>query len=164
MKWMIWLLLIFLSGALPAQEEAPRLLLQTAHCLATESQDWLGLAHQEPKDLELGFLSDPNSLPGDDLLYIVSYANPLHTEGTIFTVLVSGKDSRRVVDVRYKVRFQQAADGSQQVQLLDPPLGGIGSQDHMTAAVQKIGFQTFTIPVAELLRRNQSVQCESQGV
>ena len=48
------LLLSFLSTAVCAQEQAPELLREAAHCLATEKNDWLDLENSKATVLSLG--------------------------------------------------------------------------------------------------------------
>jgi len=167
-------LLLFLCAAACAQLTVPPPddLLDAGHCIAAAPQDWFGIAQNHPLDLELGFVADAKAAHGDDLLYIVNYITPTHSAGMVYTLLAQGKEpvhnflsrgkeSHRVLQLQYRTAFHQADDGSEQVQLVDPPLGGIWTQDGILAAIHQVGFHTWTIPVADLQNRTTTVQCES---
>lgn len=157
--------LLFLSAAAAACAQItvppPDDLLDAGHCIATTRQDWFGIAQTHPLDLELGYITDPKAYQGDDLLYIVHYTTPTHTDGMIYTLLAHGKESHRVLRLQSRAAFRQSDDGSQQIELVDPPLGGIWTQDRILSAIHQVGFHTWTITVADLQNRSGSVQCES---
>lgn len=155
-------LLLLCSCAAAAQEPPPDLLLDGGHCLVTARQDWLSLGHRRPAALELGSVADDKAYPGADLLYLVNYAISTHARGTVFVFLVKGKDPHRVLQLQYRVGFRQTVDGSQQISLEDPPLGGIGTADDMLAAIREIGFHTWTIPVDTLARHSADIECDLQ--
>ncbi len=167
-------LLLFLCAAACAQLAVPPPddLLDAGHCIAIAQQDWFGIAQNHPLDLDLGFVSDPKAYQGNDLLYIVNYTTPTHSEGRVYTLLAHGrqpvhnflshgKDSHRVLQLQYRTAFRQSDDGSQQIELADSPLGGIWTQDRILSAIHRVGFHTWTIPVADLQNRSSAVQCES---
>jgi hypothetical protein len=162
------LLLACFSAPLYAQitEPAPQPLLDAGHCLASADRDWLDVARENPYQLELGYVSPDESASGqDDALYLIDFTSPTHTEGFAFTFLTQGKGSHRVLSLQSRTRFRQTDDGSQQVNLVNPPLGGIGSQDEILAAIRQVGFHTWRVPVADLRNRSSAVRCDtSQGV
>lgn len=162
MKFLLPLFLLFLSAAVRAQIPPPELLLDGGHCLVTAPQDWLHLAHRGTAALELGSVSDDKAFPGADLLYLVDYAIPTHAQGTVFVFLVEGKDPHRLLHFQYRVGFRQTVDGSQQVTLEDPPLGGIGTEDDILASIRQIGFHTWTIPVADLAQDSSDIRCDTK--
>jgi len=154
----------------------PAGLLDAGHCLATSHQDWLGLAQTHPYDLELGYVDVPKAAHGDDLIYIVHYTTPTHTEGVVYTLLAHGRDSlfahgeslfghgkesHRTIQLQYRTAFRQSDDGSEQLVLVDPPLGGIWTQDRILSAIHQVGFHTWTIPVTDLENRPAAIDCES---
>jgi hypothetical protein len=153
-------------------------LLDAGHCLATSHEDWLGLAQTHPYDLELGYVDDPKASHGNDLIYIVHYTTPTHTEGVVYTLLAHGKesllahgesllghdkDSHRVLQLQYRTAFRQSDDGSERLVLVDPPLGGIWTQDRILSAIHQVGFHTWTITVTDLQNRSGAVQCEAES-
>ncbi|HEX4310869.1 MAG TPA: hypothetical protein VHZ25_12630 [Acidobacteriaceae bacterium] len=157
--------ILFLSVfgvALPGQiqEPPPQPLLEAGHCLATAKEDWLGLAHG-PALMELGYIADDKSYPGADLQYVVDYTSPTHTDGLVFALLSKGKAPHRVVRLQFKVSFRQSDDGSRKVELIDPPLGGIATQDQIVSAIREIGFHTYSVTTSDLLLPTNSAQCES---
>jgi hypothetical protein len=169
-----FLLLLCLSAADLAQITAPPPddLLDAGYCLASGHEDWLGIARTHPFDLELGYVDDEKAWHGDDQLYIVQYTTPTHSEGMVYTLLAHGKEpihtllthgreSHRVMSLQYRTAFRQSEDGSSQVELVDPPLGGVWTQDRILSAIHQVGFHTWTIPVSDLENRSSAVQCES---
>ncbi|HEX4068095.1 MAG TPA: hypothetical protein VHZ09_18900 [Acidobacteriaceae bacterium] len=164
MRCLVLILLVCLVPAARAQEPgpAPKLLLDAGHCLATAQGDPLQLASRQAAQVELGYVVDSKSLTGADLLTVVNYTVPTHARGTVFTFLAHGKDTNRTLRLQYSVDFRQSDDGSQQIELVDPPLGGIGTQDAALSAIRQIGFRTYALPVSGLQAPSSSVQCESQ--
>lgn len=158
------LLLACMSVAVPAQiqEPAPDPLLDAGHCLAGAQQDLLGLNQTYASQLELGFVADSKTVPGQDLLNIVEYTTRTHTDGRVFTFLAKGKDSHRVLRLQFKTAFRQSDDGSQRLELVDPPLGGVWTQDQLLSAIRQVGFHTYSILVGDLRNRSAAVQCESE--
>lgn len=165
MKCLPLLLLACAWAALPAQitDPPPDELLDAAHCLATASQDWLGLAKDNPAQLEMGYVSDNKSYPGQDLLNVVDYTTRTHSAGMVFNFLTKGKDPHRILRLQFRTRFRQTDDGTQQLELVDPPLGGIWTQDQVLSAIRQIGFHTYTVPISDVFNRPRGVQCESSS-
>lgn len=157
-------LLVCLAQAACSQEPGapPKLLLDAGHCLVTAQGNPLNLASPKPAHIELGYSPDAKSEHGASLLTVVSYAVPTHARGKVFTFVVRGSDAHRTLELQYSIGFRQSVDGSQRLELIDPPFGGIATQDEALAAIRHIGFHTFTIPLALLLAPSESVRCESQ--
>lgn len=156
------LLLVCLSAAAQNPEPPPQDLLDAGYCLAVHEQ-WLGASHAGPAELELGYTADTKSYRGAELLNVVYYATPIHSQGIVFTFLAKGKDSHRILHLLYRNAFRQSDDGSQQLELVNPPLGGIGTLDQILDTIRQIGFHTYSIPIADLQSRSGSVQCESES-
>lgn len=165
MRGLVLILLTCLVAAAGAQEPGPppKLLIDAGHCLATAQGDPLNLAARQAAQVELGYVVDSKSLRGADLLTVVNYTIPTHARGTVFTFVARGKDAHRVLRFRYGVGFRQSDDGSQRIQLVDPPFGGIGTQDAAISAIRQIGFQTYTVPVSTLQNTSNAVQCQSES-
>lgn len=155
--------ILLASGACFAQDHPPRLLLDGAHCLATDKQDWFGLAQHIPSDLNLAYYIDTKSYPGTDLLYIMDYTAPIHSAGRAFALLVDGKEPRFVLRIQYGVQFRRAVDGTGRVELINPSMGGIWTQEHLIAAIREVenGEPTFTVPYAGLLISPDPISCQS---
>lgn len=161
MRCLALLLLACCSAAAQVPEPPPGELLDAAHCLAAANQNWIRGAHHNATELELGYVNDTKSYPGQELVYLVDYTTPTHTAGQVSTFLERGKESHRVVRLQLTIGFRQSDDGSQRIELVDPPLGGISMQDAVVAAVRKVGFHTYTVAVADIL--NRPAQCESES-
>jgi len=146
---------------------APEPLLDAGHCLASADRDWLDLATAKPYQVELGYVASDadKSDAGESPVYLIEYTTPTHTAGFAFTFRVHGKAPHRTLLLESRNRFRQTDDGSQQVSLVDSPLGGIGTQDEVVAAIKQIGFHTWSVPVTDLRNHATSVHCETaEGV
>lgn len=159
-------LVVCVSVGVCAQETGPppKQLLDAGHCLAVAQEDWLGVARDKPYELELGYYAPETKTVGaDNLLYVVDYDTPTHSDGKAFAFLIQGKEAHRVLRLQFHTGFRQSVDGSQHVELVDPELGGIGTEDAILAAIKQIGFHTYTVPVADLVNRPVAARCESAG-
>ncbi len=162
MRRLLVLLLSCFSISAFAQQQSPKLLLEAAHCLATGKQDWLGLAHGKATELTLGYLVDTKSY-AKRALYVVSYMGSRH-QGLVFTILLEQRAGKYNFDIQNNAKFVRVARGGEYdgVSFVEPPLGGVGTQGNIASAVKQIERQrTFTISVADLLKRPASAQCES---
>lgn len=156
----VTLIFTFCAGALYA-DQPPKLLVDAAQCLATSKEDWLQLGRRKPTDLEMGLTTE--SAGGEQLLYVVDFASPLHTSGTVAAFIVDGKEPHLSLRLQYDVHFVQSDEGAQNVQLVNPPFGGIGTQRHIVQAIHKIGFQTWTIPLRSLVTTPNEAECQSDA-
>jgi hypothetical protein len=158
-------------------EPPPDTLLDAGHCLAATDRDWLDVARERPFEVELGYVSAEKSESGKAVpLYLIEFTTPTHTDGFVFVFLSRDKESHSDFLKRNKeshsdlllqsrIRFHQSDDGSQQIRLVDPPLGGVGTQDAILAAIQKVGFHTWKVPVADLVHHAGAVNCDTaEGV
>lgn len=181
MRFFLILLLTCLSAG--AQEAPPDLLVDAGQCLGTAKQDWLDLAHRKSTTVELGFLErdqtaqvapDSDTQPagaaahrGEQELYVVDYITPYHSEGMVFSFLVDGDKHHRVLRLLFTTRFRQVffpEDASKHVELVDPPVGGIGTHDEIISAIRQSGFEkTFKIPVTQLQKPPNSFSCEMEN-
>jgi hypothetical protein len=185
------LLLTCLSAG--AQDAPPDLLVDAGQCLGTAKQDWLDLAHRKAATVELGSVDrrrlqdqthavpDYDTRPAgaaahrvEQVLYVVDYITPdhseaavfPHSEGTVFPFLVAGDKKHRVLRLLFTIRFRQVFfpdSGSQRIELVDPPYGGIGTHDEIISAIRQIGFKTFKLPVTQLQKPPASVSCEMEN-
>jgi hypothetical protein len=158
-RFFLILLLTGLSAG--AQQAPPDLLVHAGQCLGTAKQDWLDLAHRNAATVELGSVTVAGDHRGEQMLYVVDYITPYHSEGTVFLFMVGGDKHQRVLRLLFPTKFRQSDDGSQRIELVDPPFGGIGTHDGIISAIRQVGFETFKIPVAQLQKPPDSVSCES---
>lgn len=171
------LIVLFLAGYCPLlwgqiSEPPPDTLLDAGHCLAADHRDWLDVTREKPYEVELGYVSVDKSDPGKPApLYLIEFTTPTHTAGFAFVFLSRdkeshhdflkrSKESNRDLQLQSRIRFQQSDDGSQQVNLVDAPLGGVGTQDDILAAIRQVGFHTWRVPVADLQHHSGSAQCD----
>lgn len=159
MRFCCLFLLLACLGA-GAQEAPPELLVDAGQCLATAKQDWFDLAHRKAATLELGSVTDPAAHHGEQMLYVVDYNTPYHSDGTVFPFQVTSDKHHRVLRLLFTTGFRQSNDGSQRIELVNSPFGGIGTHEEIISAIHQIGFETFKIPVSQLQERPDSVSCE----
>ena len=163
MRIFVCILMAALSGTAAAQLPPPDLLLDAGECLVSSPQVWLG-SQRESTALELGSVTDTKSYRGDTLLYLVDYTLSTHAEGIVYVFLVEGKSSRATLHLEYSVPFHQTDDGSQRVTLEDPPFGGLASEAAVLYSIHHTSFRdTWTIPVTDLARHSDHVQCTSEA-
>ena len=161
--FIILLLTCFSAGT---QEPPPALLVDAGQCLGTAKQDWLDLAHVKAATVELGSLTVAAPHRGEQLLYVVDYLTPYHSEGTVFSFLVKGSKRHPVLRLRFPTSFRQFLldDGSKRIELVDPPFGGIGTHNEIILAIRHSGFEDVSkIPVAQLQKPPDSVSCEMEN-
>lgn len=159
----VGLLLSLPATLLPQQPPPPKLLVDAAQCLATSKEDWLSLGRRKANEVEMGFVTDTKSYPGEQLLYIVNFTTPLHTSGLVATFLADGKEPHLTLRLQYKVNFRQSDDGSQRVELINPPFGGISTQERVISAVHQVEQRTWTIPLSPLVTQPNVADCESDA-
>lgn len=150
------------SGVAQA-EQPPRLLFDAAQCLATSKEDWLSLGQRRVTDLEMGDSADPKGFGGEQMLYVVDYSSPLHTAGTVSVFSIEGKQPHLTLRLQYNVHFVQSGDGMHTIHLVNPPFGGIGTQERVISAVRKVGMLTWTIPIDSLVTHPNEAECESDA-
>ncbi len=163
MKRHLILFLLFASLSVPisAQEQTPKLLLYGAHCLAVGKQDWLGLAHSSVTSLNMGFLFDTKSYPGEKVLFVVDYSRTAGHGSRVFTIFVGEQSGRQVFDIQNNAKFIKSKKGIGGIDFVEPPLGGTGNQD-LVAAIKRIERKPrFTVPAKDLLAPSADTQCTS---
>jgi hypothetical protein len=151
-------LLFCLSITAYAQEQPPQLLVRTARCLAVKQF----LPRSNVKVLNLGFIVDEKSYPGQKVLYLVDYAGPNRSRGLVFTVFLSEDSGRQALDIQNNASFILSKKYSEGVSFVEQPLGGIWTKEHLASAIKQIEKQTrFAIPVKDLFTVKQLIGCES---
>ncbi len=165
MRFFLILLLACLSAG--AEQAPPDLLVDAGQCLGTAKQDWLDLAHHKAATVELGSVTVEAAHRGEQMLYLVDYITPYHSEGTVFLVMVGGNKHQRVLRLLFPTRFRQVFfpdDGSKRIELVDPPFGGIGTHNEIISAIRQSGFENVSkIPVTQLQKSPDSVSCEMEN-
>jgi hypothetical protein len=158
-RLVLFLILNCLATTICAQGQTPNLLLEAAHCLATERQDWLGLAHSKTNVLSLGYLLDTKSFPGVNTVYVVVYTAPGRSDGTVFDITVTRQNRAKIVNIENNAEFVKSKKG---IDYVDPPLGGIWTQEHLTAAIKRIErHPRFAVRVKDLLAPRTLTRCKS---
>jgi hypothetical protein len=157
------LILVFasMSTALCAQNQAPTLPHEAAHCLVagnvTGDHNWLDAQTLAAPELNLAFQLDTKTLLGDEYVYLVVFTTPTRNEGKIFDIRIKQKHS---YSIENSASFVSSAKG---VEFPQPPAGGQWAQTQFSAAVQKIieRRKWYTDPMKLLLKPSSRIQCES---
>lgn len=141
-----------------AQQPVPRLLFRAAHCLAVKHF----LPQSSTGKLTFGYLLDEKSYPGDKVIYVVTFAAPTRSNGTVFAVFLSSKHGHETFNIQNNAGFVLSKLEPIGVSFVTPPLGGDWTQEHLASAIREIERQPrFTLPVKSLFGVDPSVSCEA---
>ena len=109
--------------------------------------------------VSLAYFVDRKSYPGQEVLYVVSYPTHDHSIGYVFTVFLKKNGSRQIFDVQNNAKFAISGKG---IDLVEPPLGGTGTQEDIQAAIRQIRKSpTYAFRASELLAPSPLIGCES---
>jgi hypothetical protein len=151
-------LLFCLSAAAYSQEQVPQLLLHAAQCL--EAKQFL--PSSKATKLTFGYFLDEKSYPGTKEVYVVIYAAPAKSNGTVFAIVSTQKDGHDVFDIQNNASFVLSKDEPIGVSFVTPPLGGTWTQEHLAMAIKEIEKQhRFALSVKDLSAANASLVCEA---
>jgi hypothetical protein len=141
-----------------AQEQPPKLLVQAAQCLAVKKN----FPRSTATELTFGYLVDEKSYPGTKVMYVVSYAAPMRSNGLVFAIVLTEQDDHQVFDIQNNASFVLSKRDIHGVSFVTPPLGGDWTQERLASAVERIEKQPrFTIPVGDFVVADASTSCES---
>ena len=150
-------LLACLGTTAQARQHVPRLLFRAAHCLAVKHF----LPQSSTGKLTFGYLLDEKSYPGDKVIYVVTFAAPTRSNGTVFAVFLSSKHGHESFNIQNNAGFVLSKLEPIGVSFVTPPLGGDWTQEHLASAIREIEKQPrFTISVKELSAAD-SCSCKS---
>jgi len=153
----IFALTIIVANA-QAQQQAPQILIRAAHCLAAKGF----LPSSGTDKFSLGYLLDEQSYPGDKVAYVVAFAVPSRSNGKVFAVFLSSKNSREILDIQNNASFVLSKRAPVGVSFVNPPLGGTWTQEHLVLAIKAIEKQPrFTISTKDILTTDSSVDCDA---
>jgi hypothetical protein len=145
-----------LSATARPQEQSFTLLRQAAHCLVASKSEEKKLMKGNPKTLSLGYFLDTSSYAGEEALYLVNYEG---SKGQAFVFFVADRDRRRVFRLENNASFMRKKKG---IEFVDPPLGGIWTQEHFESAIERIEQDPKMEVLVKDLRGNfPDVRCES---
>src|ERR1700733_9781175 len=114
-----------------AQSAPPPILVEAARCLWAKG--FLRTPHDQRFDL--AYVVDHKSYAGETVQYVVSYAKKKEFNGDVFAVFVSSKDKFRTFDIHNNATFVRRKDAYYGVDFVDPPLGGVWTQRHLSLAI-----------------------------
>ena len=150
-------LLACLGATAQAQHDVPPLLFSAAHCLAVKDF----LPQPNAGKVTLGYFLDDESYPGDKVIYVVAFAAPTRSNGTVFAVFLTYTDGHESFNIQNNAGFALSKREPIGVSFVTPPLGGDWTQERLASAVRKIEKQPrFTISGKDLFAANPC-SCES---
>ncbi|MGI0133519.1 MAG: hypothetical protein ACREBW_00980 [Candidatus Micrarchaeaceae archaeon] len=153
-------LLVLASFAATArsQEQAPQLLIRAAHCLAVKHF----FPRSKVAQITFGYLIDEKSYPGTKVMYVVTYAAPARSNGSVFAIVLTQQDDRQIFNIQNNADFVLSKRDVHGVDFITPPLGGDWTQERLASAVEHIEKRpTFTIPGRDFVVADASTSCES---
>lgn len=84
------------------------------------------------------------------------------SNGFVFAIFLTQRDGRQVFNIQNNASFVLSRDDIDGITFVNPPLGGIWTQEHVISAIKRIEKQRrFTIPVKDLLAATPLTVCES---
>ena len=128
-----------LAGTLHSQERPPELLLRAAQCLVAKSF----LQTSKASKLTFGYLLDEKSYPVDKVIYVVNYEAPTRSNGLVFAVFLSGRNSRQKFNIQNNASFVLSKNAFGGVSYVDSPLWGIWTQEHLSSAIRLFVLDHF---------------------
>lgn len=150
-------LLACFGATAQGQQHVPRLLFRAARCLAVKHF----LPQSSTGKLTFGYLLDEESYPGDKVIYLVAFASPTRSNGTVFAVFLSSEHDHESFNIQNNAGFVLSKLEPIGVSFVTPPLGGDWTQEHLASAIKDIEKQPrFTILVKDL-HAQTSCSCES---
>lgn len=158
-KFVLIVSLLACSGiTAQAQQPVPRLLFRVAHCLAVKHF----LPQSSTGKLTVGYFLDQKSWPGRKIIYVVAFAAPARSNGTVFAVFLSNKDGHESFYIQNNAGFVLSKVEPVGVSFVTPPLYGDWNQEHLASAIKQIERQhRFTISENDLLSADSSGSCEA---
>jgi hypothetical protein len=155
-----FLLLVSMSIPMWAQNQAPALLHEAAHCLVTDKHNWLDSQTLNAPELSLGYHPDAKTSLGDKYLYVVVYTTPRRNQGKIFDIRFKQQDHRHLFNIENSATFVSSKNG---VEFPEPPLGGTWAQAQLAPAIQQMEQHRkwYTASLKYLVKPSDHIQCES---
>jgi hypothetical protein len=160
MKKLTLALLLLASCAVKArsQEQPPQLLIRAAHCLTAKHF----FPRSKVTELTFGYLVDEKSYPGIKVMYVVNYAAPARSNGSVFAIVLTHRVDHQVFNIQNNADFVLSKRDTHGVSFVTPPLGGDWTQERLASAVEHIEKQPrFTIPIRDFVVADASASCES---
>lgn len=157
-RWVV-LLLLLASVSAAAQNMAPSMLHEAAHCLVTDKHAWLDAQTLKGHELNLGFHPDTKTAFGDKYLYVVVYTNAARNQGKIFDIRFKQQNHRHVYSIENSATFVSSSKG---VEFSEPPQGGTWAETALVTAIEQIEHHKwFTVEMKYLVKPSDHIQCES---
>jgi len=169
MKWALAIvpLWILLRTSASAQEQPPKVLVEAAHCLAVKKyipEGSTDIENSKTAKVNLGYLVDTKSYPGEKVIYVVSYTKPDHSEGYVYILFFGQGNGKQNLNIQNNAKFARVTKGGDYdgVLFVEPPLGGEWTQKHITSAIKQIEQRpSFSLPTKEVLGPSPRTGCLS---
>jgi hypothetical protein len=148
-----------LCGTASSQDESLTTLTQAAHCMVSAGRDTHKVLHGNPKTLYVGSHTDTTSYPGEQAIFVVDYQDSKLTKGFVFLYFIHESKGQRVFRFENNATFIHK---KKEIEFTEPPLGGVWTQEHVEAAIDRIEKQPkVELFVKDLRGSFAGVRCES---
>src|SRR5579863_7758743 len=147
-------LLFWLGVTVYSEEQTPQPLLHAAQCLAVKKF----LPSSEARNLTFGYSLDEKSYPGDSVIYLVKYAAPARSNGSVFAIFLTEHDGHQTFNIQNNASFVLSKSEPSGVSFVNPPLGGTWTQEHLASAIKEIEKRPrFALSAKDLFAADPSV-------
>lgn len=152
------LLLVYLMATASAQKKISPLLVGASHCLAVKGF----LPPSDAGKLTFGYFLDKKSYFPDKEMYVVAFASPRRSNGTVFAIVLTVKDGHESFNIQNNADFVLSKEEPIGVSFVTPPLGGDWTQERLASAIREIEKQPrSTISTRDVHAIDSSVSCEA---
>jgi hypothetical protein len=158
MKKVNLVILLLASFAVTARAQTPQLLIHASQCLVAKHNFSVPMSTA----LTFGYTIDEKSYPGERVMYVVNYAPPTQSDGSVFVIFLTQHGGHQVFNIQNNAGFVLTKNATDGISFTNPPLGGTWTQEHLESSIKEIEKQSrFTIPAKDFLAVDSSIRCES---
>jgi hypothetical protein len=153
------LFIVLLGFAQQAQPERDSLLEAQAvmHCIRAGDRDWLIAPASSATRLRVGLIHDRKAYEGKDHIVVVVFES--NTNGQVFDLRAEYENKQYVYTVVNNGSFTLK---NGRLEFLDPPLGGVWTQEYLEKNIKKIAKGAkIWLSLSTLLKPLSGVTCSS---
>ena|SRR5437763_1681986 len=157
MKFSFYLLVLLLLSKV-AFAQNPATLMRAMHCIKSGDRDWLSSPLSEQNTLRVGFIRDTTSYPGERHLVVAVYQSI--SDGQVFDLREESNGKKHLLTIENNGKFSITGKGK--IKFVDPPLGGVWTQQFLEASIIKIQRSPkSSLGVSRLKEEFPDVACRS---
>lgn len=157
-KVLLLLSSVWVSACVSAKTKPPAVLTNAVSCLAKKNNFPLS----SKSDGTFGYWLDTKSYPGESVIYVVNYINDEPKKGFVFVIFFSRNGDTQSFNIQNNATFLLSEEKSRSVKFVNPPLGGLWTQEHIVYAINKIeDGKKFIVPIIRKSAQKQPIVCTS---